>query len=498
MKSTLLTLKDLYECFMSTGQTLRYEAKNNSEIIPVQMQGTMGFSEGQDKDKEGLLPVHLQSCHTEKNLNGSYISDDAMESALPSFSNRPILGYIHDVDGQPEFYSHNAHIGDSDEFIYDETPVGVIPESCAAKLEFDEEKQRKYVVVDGYIYEEYSKAAEILRREGECPVSVELDVRKLSYDATQKLLVIEDFFFSGVTILGKTEDGKAIAPGMEGANIQIAKFSEQDEPNKTLPSGSKDESFREGGRTPMKFDELLKLYGKTAEDISFSYDGMDDEALETAFRDAFGEAEDGQKDPPEEEPVKVSYDLSHDDIRSLLYTLLYARDPKAKNYVIIDVFDDYFVYEDWYVGQPIYGQKYTKENDIVTLSGDPYVVHVEYLTDSEYTDLQSMRSNYPVVVEELENYRKADEEAKKDALLASEDYSSISDTVEFKAINESHADYSLDDLKGKLDGILLDYAKAGKLSYSAAPDAGKQPQRKPLANPAHTKKKGPYGTLSFN
>ena len=107
-----------------------------------------------------------------------------MEAALPSFSNRPILGYIHKVvtdenpDGQWEFYSHNMHENENGELVYDEYPIGIIPESCNAQLVYDEEKEKTYCEVDGYIFEEYSKAAEILEREGECFVSVELSIRE--------------------------------------------------------------------------------------------------------------------------------------------------------------------------------------------------------------------------------------------------------------------------------------------------------------------------------
>lgn len=154
-----------------------------------------------------------------------------MESALPSFSNRPILAYIHKVvtdenpEGQWEFYAHNMHKDENGELVYDEYPIGIIPESCNAQLVYDKEKNKTYCEVDGYIFEEYSKASEILEREGECFVSVELSIRELAYDAKSKCLNIEDFWFSGVTILGKTPEGKIVNPGMKDSNIKLADFS---------------------------------------------------------------------------------------------------------------------------------------------------------------------------------------------------------------------------------------------------------------------------------
>ena len=252
------------------------------------MQGGLRFDDDSN-EKAGLLPVHLQSCHTNLNENGSFISDENMEKSLSTFKNRPILAYIHEVDGQPEFYSHNMHEDENGDVVYDEVPIGIVPESCNAKIVYDEEKDKNYVEVDGYIFEEYSKAAEILQREQECAVSVELSINELSYNAKEKYLEIEDFFFSGVTILGKTPSGQPVNPGMQGANIRLSDFeeknnslfsnyseqiSEMQEKLDTLLSHFDNKNSKEGGNIKNMFEKLLEKYGKTVEDITFEYDGL--------------------------------------------------------------------------------------------------------------------------------------------------------------------------------------------------------------------------------
>jgi len=222
----LLTLNDLYNYYSSTKKSTHFSASEDNENIVVQINGKLKFKKS-EKDTEGLREVYLQACHIDENINGSNIKKSVMTAALPSFSNRPILGYIHIVDGQPEFYGHNMHIDDDGNVVYDEVPIGVIPESCDAKLVYDKDKDKTYVEVKGYIFEEYSKAAEILEREQECSVSVELSIRELSYDAKNKYLDIEDFFFSGVTILGKNDEGEIVRPGMSGSNIKLADFSKE-------------------------------------------------------------------------------------------------------------------------------------------------------------------------------------------------------------------------------------------------------------------------------
>ena len=93
---------------------------------------------------------------------------------------------------------------------------------------YDEDADKTYLDGVGKIWRTYTKAAEILEREKKFWVSVELVVDDLSFSAKDKVLVINAFRFSGVTILGKSrDDGSEIRPGMTGANISIADFSEQ-------------------------------------------------------------------------------------------------------------------------------------------------------------------------------------------------------------------------------------------------------------------------------
>lgn len=297
-KVKLLSLNDLHNYFASTNKTFHFSSKDADQNIVVQVDGQLRFDADSDKDIEGLLPVTLMSCHIDENLNHSSIAEDVMTKAMPSFSNRPILGFIHEVDGEPQFYSHNMHLDENDELVYDEIPIGTVPESCNARLE--EYNGKKYCVVDGYIYEDYTKAADILRREQKCSVSVELEIRELSYNAKTDILNIEDFFFSGVTILGVDDEGNTVNPGMEGANITLADFSQKNnsvfsndskiiellsEMNKKLDSFNINNS-KEGG-TELVFEKLLKKYNKTKADITFDYEGLSDEELEALFAKHF-------------------------------------------------------------------------------------------------------------------------------------------------------------------------------------------------------------------
>ena len=312
----LFTFDDLYSFFLEQNKNVNFNSKESDTEIVVQVLGSLSFEK--ENAYEGLAPVHLQACHTDRNRNGSSISAKTMTKAFPTFKNKPILAYIHEIeneDGEMEevFGWHAMHEDENGDTVYDERMVGIIPESSSPTLEYDKDKKKYYVNIDGFIYEEYSHAKDILERMGEASVSIEINVTQLSYDAKEKLLLIEDFYLNGVTILGKDPDGNDVEAGMEGSNIKLTDFSKEhnsmfslngdlldaiNKLNETLASFNI-ESLEKGGESQMnKFEELLAKYGKTADDIDFDYESLSDEELETKFEELFGNENDEDNTPP--------------------------------------------------------------------------------------------------------------------------------------------------------------------------------------------------------
>ena len=171
-----------------------------------------------------------------------------------------------------------------------------------------------------------------------------------------------------------------------------------------------------------------------------------------------------------EEPVEDmvrTYTISHEDIRYALYQLL-SEFESADNewYCITGVYDDHFVYESWDGGK-IYSQKYTKDNDTVAFDGERYTLHREYLTDSEYAELQSMRSNYSSIVEQLNAYKYAEDIADKLSIFEDEGYSAYLDTDEFKNLmsEDTLKKFTKEELIEKADAALGKAVKESK-TYS--------------------------------
>ena len=543
MNKRLLTLEDLYSYYSTMGTSSHFSSQDASPMV-VQVNGKLNFESNSDID--GLQPVTLQACHIDKNINGSNIKQAVMEKALPSFKNRPILGYIHEVNGQYEFYGHNMHLDDDDNVVYDEIPVGIIPESCNARLEYDEEKGKTYCVVDGFLFNEYTKATEILQREKECSVSVELCIREMSYQAKDKYLDIEDFYFSGVTILGRDKDGDEVAPGMVGSNIKLSDFSAENNSmfsyakieeklvdtleklNATLESfninstGKEEvvvdkELFEEAVTetvdaevaevsTEEEMTEIEEMSEETVDEtpeVEETVEEMSEETVEESQEESNEDFAEESIEEQAEEPTEfskvfeVKFEISHDEIRYALYNLIGQFDELDNEcYMIRSVYDDYFVMQGWCTGA-LYGCKYIKEEDNVSLDGERWTLHEELLTDSEKAKLDEMRANYSAIQEKLNTYEKAELDAQKDAIFADESYKEYLENDEFKSLISDKDKYSIDELKDKADiAFAKCVKKAGTFAAKSAEDKPKTSRHTFTKAGKETKKK-PYGNI-FN
>lgn len=527
-----LTLDDLL-LFCKKNNFNHFSAKEADGPIIVQTPGRFELSGDTDT---GLQPVKLVACHTSLNRNGSFISKDVMEKALPSFSNRPILGYIHQLeDGTWDFYSHNMEvIADENEVDgarveYLESPIGIIPESCNAHLEYDEESNVYRTCVNGFIFEEYTKAADIIRAKGIASVSVELAINDMSFNSDEGYLSINDFYFMGVTVLGRDEDGNIVEPGMAGSNITLGSFSAEnnsmlnndiqntlvDTLNRLAESLEKfnniTNSNKEGGSTMNKFEELLELYGLEESEIEFDISNLSDEELEAKFTEAYGDAEEfkkkkkcaaegnpegegdnngeGEPDPidPEgdfagcgkkkrrcslnTEEGTVQFELSHDDIRMALYGLLESEWDEDSYSWVCEVYDTYFIYQKETYGEDgydykYYKQGYSKNEDGVELSGDAVEVFSTFVTESEKTALDMIRSQY----EELKKFHDetiaAQEKAQKDEIFNDEKYSILNENEKFAQLKKDAAKFNLSEIEEKCKVIFAEEIMA-KGNYSA-------------------------------
>lgn len=523
MNKKLLTLEDLYSFYSQKKKSMTFSADKSGYNIAVQSLATFELN---DDLSEGLLYGKIRAFHDLTNNNKSHIETDVLEEKMMSIKDRPVMADIVDTDetdedGNPikDFSGHTMYYDEAlDKMIYKEIPIGhfIHPESI--HLEYDEEYDRNFVCADVVVYEEYTDACDILRRRKTVDCSVELCIRKMHWDNTDKTLHLDDFYVQGTTLLGSHT-----LPGMSGSKLSIKDFSEEnnslfssisedehsklietlDNLNKTLSSlniNSKTnptvEKFEKGGsiETNMtKFEELLEKYNKTVEDITFEYEGLSDEELEEVFSTTFGELEptpdtvltesdkldddtdddtdDSTTDEPDDttdddkdkDTYSKTFELSHEDVRSALYQLLAPIEETLNEYYwIMSVYDDYFIYESCCGNY--YKQAYTKENDTIAFDGERQELFAEFVTADEKAELEDMRANYSSISEKLARYEEAEEIADKMTVFEDQAYSKYLETDEFKKLMdvENVKKFTKDELVEKADAALGKVVKTTK------------------------------------
>lgn len=296
----ILTLDNLYQFFVEQNKSVNFSSKEKGNPIVV---STPANFEVSDNDMPGMLKLKFKVCHTETNRNGSHISEQNMKTAMPTLKYRPVLAYIHQLsDGTYDFYAHNMEIEEDEngeeKINYIEKQVGCFT-ADDPYLEYDEEKDKTYVNAYAVIPEEYTEAANIIRRKNGTKVSCELVIDELSYNAKEKYLDLTSFYFGGCTLLGCDENGNEIGEGMLGARADITDFCHEKPVfnyqeklveilgrlDNTLSNFNKNNT-KEGVRKEMNhFEELLEKYGFTAEELDFDYANMSNEELDVAFEE---------------------------------------------------------------------------------------------------------------------------------------------------------------------------------------------------------------------
>ena len=234
MNKRIMTIDELYLFCIKNNFTKFNSDETNSELV-VEMPGLFEKKNNtSERHTEGMTPFVSRAFHDKVNLNKSKIETEVFEDNLPSSHLRPILAHItrDEETNELDFGSHDFHIEtviEKDEngneikiekTIYDEQPIGVIDGSRNV-IEYDEEAKVNRAVLHGYLYNDYCQdAIDILNRRGTVDCSVELSIRSMSFDGNEKVLVLDDFYVSALTLLSAK-----VNPGMAGSNFKIEDFA---------------------------------------------------------------------------------------------------------------------------------------------------------------------------------------------------------------------------------------------------------------------------------
>lgn len=184
--------------------------------------------------KKEFLELSMRAVSSANpNANNTWFTPESLEEAIPSFYNKPILGYFENGD----FVSHNGtwnsdkELGlqywdtlgskgerilglirseDTVEIVQDEAGVSWINLTCALWTQYSY-KQVKRLLKDAKRSQKFGGPTKA--------VSVEVDV--LDYDMLPNgVMKINKFNLVGITILG-SQNGKEVLPGIEGAELSV-------------------------------------------------------------------------------------------------------------------------------------------------------------------------------------------------------------------------------------------------------------------------------------
>lgn len=178
-------------------------------------------------DNDKYIRLRMRVMHDKVNPNKSSFTLDAIDKAKESIKNIPILAHVvEDEDGNLDFGGHDFNIesdkmnDDSYRIIYQEVPIGLVPETndyCVAEY-----NDKNYVYVYGYVYRGYANYSEdIILRDKSIKISMEILVDRYEYNNLTGIAEILEYRYKGITLLGKK-----YGTGMELAEAKVFEFSD--------------------------------------------------------------------------------------------------------------------------------------------------------------------------------------------------------------------------------------------------------------------------------
>ena len=147
---------------------------------------------------------------------------------------------------------------------------------------------------------------------------------------------------------------------------------------------------------------------------------------------------------------------------------------------ICEVYDNYFVYQkeiyaDGNYNCQYYKQGYSKNNDEVEFSGDAIEVFSTFVTESEKTALDMMRTQYEELKKFHDDTVAAQEQAEKDEIFNDEQYAILADSEKFEQLKKDASKFSVDEISEKCKVVFAEEIMA-KGSYSV--DGAKKSTKK--------------------
>ncbi len=334
--------------------------------------------------KKGICKI----AYADKNRNYFDIPKESFEKALNSLALIPIVGNFKDGN----FHGHDVAIeltGNNVSFKDLTSPIGVVPENHNAEwvsVEDENGNIKEYLQCNVvFWYERYKEPVQFIIDNGY--VGQSMEICNISGSFTEDgYYKIDEFEFSALCLLGTNDNDPAedVEPCFENAQVTISEFA-------------------------LNKDEFKSNFTLMMEELKAAYAELNTRKEEDNLEDFTN------IDVPKVE--KIIFELSHDDIRGLIWDKLNPIDEdgyRQWNYWILEVFDNYVIVQDETEPNDYYKIPYsTNENDELEL-GEKVKIYLMYLTEEEKTELENMRSEYSTLKELNANLQSENEQLRLD------------------------------------------------------------------------------------
>ncbi|UGO46284.1 hypothetical protein PQE74_gp201 [Bacillus phage vB_BanS_Chewbecca] len=237
----------------------------------------------------------VRTLYTGQNRNMSNITREAVERALPTIYNIPIVGEF-SMEAK-DYKGHGGKIDlDTYKYVHTTKPYGVVPESATfswEKVKGADGTTREYLVIEGcYLWTgRYEEAFSVVERgKGQ---SMEIEVVDGEWVEKDNSYRIDDFIFSALCILGDETE-----PAFEDANITAYSFEDKDsfksefaqmkEEFAQMMNELKNSLNTNKEVINLTLEQLLEKYSVSVEDLTeagVAIEGLEGESLETVISD---------------------------------------------------------------------------------------------------------------------------------------------------------------------------------------------------------------------
>ena len=390
-----------------------------------------------------------------KNRNFSHFSKEAVQDAIPSLFNIPVVAHLKKRDDGGWYVgSHDSQIviDDSGITVNDLTlPYGVVPESCNPEfVEITEKDGSKatYLVCSIILWTgRYPTLLDAKSQtDDEVYYNQSMEIEVFSWQALKddkKYSDISKFIFSALCLLGRDEENPEYntEPCFPSSRVEPYQFNlgdkfkqefslmkeelkklglnNQNQPSKLPEVDINKQSFSTSGEEEKKALneklELLTKFNLTVDTIDFKIDDLSLEELESKLNEKYGQAQNDELET--RVSFSATYKQKRDAIDNALDSIV-VRDADGniteETYLWCEDFDDTYAYIEksyWNANgdhERTYGrQTYSFDDSMMTavITGTWEEMFLMRLTASEKQAIEDARGDYASIKSEFDSYK---------------------------------------------------------------------------------------------